>query len=76
MRMYRFWAFFGPMLLCGPALALDLPATLAWGQRVELGTHLAGLVATVEVIPGQRVEKGRTLVRQPRKPPSVERSRH
>lgn len=63
MRTNRLLPLLGALLVSGPAPALDLPATLAWGQRVELGTPVSGLVTEVAAAPGQRVEQGQVLVR-------------
>lgn len=53
----------GLALAAQGALALDLDGQLAWGQRVELGTLVSGVVSEVAVRPGQRVDQGGTLVR-------------
>jgi multidrug efflux system membrane fusion protein len=45
------------------ALALDLDGSLAWGQRVELGTLVSGVVSEVAVRPGDTVEQGASLLR-------------
>jgi multidrug efflux system membrane fusion protein len=45
------------------ALALDLEGKLAWGQRVELGTLVSGVVSEVAVRPGDAVAQGGTLLR-------------
>lgn len=45
------------------AQALDLDGRLAWGQRVELGTLVSGVVSEVAVRPGEAVAKGSTLLR-------------
>jgi multidrug efflux system membrane fusion protein len=44
-------------------LALDLDGRLAWGQRVELGTLVSGVVTEVPIQPGQVVKQGGTLLR-------------
>jgi multidrug efflux system membrane fusion protein len=43
--------------------AAELPAVMAWGQRVELGTLVSGVVSEVPVGAGQRVERGAVLLR-------------
>lgn len=45
------------------ASALDLEGRLAWGQRVELGTLVSGVVSEVAVTSGQTVGAGATLLR-------------
>lgn len=47
-----------PML----AIAMDLPATLQWSQRVELAAPASGVVQQVHVHAGDRVKKGQVLV--------------
>jgi len=44
------------------AIADDIPAVVGWSQRVELGTLVSGMVSEVHVRPGQRVNKGDSLV--------------
>lgn len=44
------------------ALAGELAATVAWGQRLSMGTLMAGIVQQVEVRPGQRVRSGERLL--------------
>jgi multidrug efflux system membrane fusion protein len=41
---------------------LDLDGKLAWGQRVELGTLVSGVVAEVAVRPGDSVSQGGSLL--------------
>lgn len=48
--------------ITGTAAAAELPATVHWAQRVELGTPVSGVVAQVNVTPGARVRKGEVLV--------------
>lgn len=50
------------LMLLGNAWAGELPGTLAWGDRVSMGTLVSGMVAEVAVRPGQRVAKGDLLV--------------
>lgn len=45
------------------ALALDLEGQLAWGQRVELGTLVSGVVSEIAVRPGDTVKQGANLLR-------------
>lgn len=54
--------FAAPALLAAPAWAADLPAQLDWSQRVEIATPLTGVVETVNVQPGQRVDPGSVLL--------------
>ena len=49
-------------LLSGSVLAGELPGTLAWGERMSMGTLVSGVVSEVPVKPGQRVGKGDLLV--------------
>lgn len=49
-------------LLSGSVLAGELPGTLAWGERMSMGTLVSGVVSKVPVKPGQRVGKGDLLV--------------
>ena len=58
MTMFR---TFGLSLTAG-VLAADLPAVVAWTQKVELGTLVSGVVAAVHVRPGQTVAGGDALV--------------
>jgi RND family efflux transporter MFP subunit len=53
----------GLAMLVQGAQALDLDGQLAWGQRVELGSLVSGVVSEVAVIPSQLVKRGDTLVR-------------
>ena len=48
--------------LTAGALAADLPAVVAWTQKVELGTLVSGVVGAVHVRPGQTVAGGDALV--------------
>jgi RND family efflux transporter MFP subunit len=50
------------LLIALPAVAADLPAQLDWYQRVELSTPVSGVVASVNVQPGQTVSKGTLLL--------------
>lgn len=50
------------VLSTGPALAVDVAATLAWSQKVELGTLVSGMVSKVHVRPGQVVKQGDALI--------------
>jgi RND family efflux transporter MFP subunit len=45
-----------------PVGAADLPAQLNWYERVELSTPVSGVVASVNVQPGQTVPKGALLL--------------
>ncbi|MFA5081674.1 MAG: efflux RND transporter periplasmic adaptor subunit [Hydrogenophilaceae bacterium] len=45
-----------------PAWAAELPAQLDWSQRVEIATPVSGVVETVNVLPGQQVQKGSVLL--------------
>jgi multidrug efflux system membrane fusion protein len=45
------------------ASALDLDGRLAWGQRLELGTLVSGVVSEVTVRPGQTVTAGAVLLK-------------
>lgn len=49
------------LLSCGLA-AGELPGSLAWSDRIAMGTLVSGMVAEVPVQPGQRVKKGDLLV--------------
>jgi len=50
------------LVLAGVASAGELPGTLAWGERISMGTLVSGMVAEVPVRAGQRVNKGDLLV--------------
>lgn len=50
------------LLFSGSAFAKDLQAVLDWRQRVELGTLIDGMVSRVNVVVGQQVTRGSTLV--------------
>ena len=51
------------LLLCAaPVWAAGTPGTLEWARRVELSTPVSGVVATVNVEPGDQVDKGEALV--------------
>lgn len=52
------------LLICMwlPASAADVTAVVAWGQRVELGTLVSGVINEVHVQPGQEVASGDALV--------------
>jgi len=65
---YRFTAMF--ILACSTNLlaisttyALELPATLQWSKRVELGTPISGIIKTVIVNTGDRLKRGESLVK-------------
>lgn len=45
-----------------PVQAADLPAQLDWYGRTELSTPVSGVVASVQVQPGQTVRKGAVLL--------------
>lgn len=45
------------------ASALDLDGRLAWGQRVELGTLVSGVISEVAVRPGQQVAANKVLLK-------------
>jgi len=45
------------------AHALDVPATLHWSKRVELGTSVSGVIKTVAANPGDKVSKGDSLIK-------------
>lgn len=51
----------GPVDVSGNA-SRDIPAVLAWSQKVELGTLVSGVVSEVHVRPGQKVVKGDKLI--------------
>lgn len=50
------------LLLTLTARAGEHTAVLQWSQRAELSTALSGLVATVQVVPGQIVDSGALLL--------------
>jgi len=56
--------FLWPLIfLATPVWSLDIAATIDWSNRIELGSPTAsGLIETVLVKPGQRVEQGDLLV--------------
>ena len=49
-------------LLFSYATAGELPAQLDWAKRLVLSTTVSGIVDKVQVVPGQHVSKGTTLV--------------
>ncbi len=51
------------LLTALPVGAADLVARLDWYQRVELSTPVSGVVASVNVQPGQTVHQGELLLR-------------
>ena len=48
--------------LCLPAVAAEVRAVVGWGQRVDLGTLVSGVIAEVHVRQGQQVARGDVLV--------------
>lgn len=57
------WMLFGLAVLgVSAAQAADVQATLQWAQRVELSTPVSGVVQSVSVDAGQRVEQGQELL--------------
>lgn len=60
--MGKLHIWFGAALIAAPAMAADLPATLQWSQRVELGAAASGVVQAVHANVGDRVKKGQVLV--------------
>ena len=61
-RIRRLPALLLALLLPLSAFAADVPAVVAWAQRVELGMLVSGLISEVHVRAGQRVSKGDPLV--------------
>lgn len=51
------------LLASSQASALDIPASLYWSKRVELGTPVSGIIKQVMVNTGDRVEKSAVLVK-------------
>lgn len=49
-------------LFTAPASAAELPAQLDWSQRLEIAVPVSGVVDTVNVQPGQRVQKDAVLL--------------
>lgn len=43
--------------------AQDIPATLYWSKRVELGTPVSGIIKSVAADTGDKVEKGALLIK-------------
>ena len=56
-------AFGAGFLPCPPVQAKDLPATLDWIRRAELGTPVSGVIREVRVRLGQQVRKDELLLR-------------
>ena len=56
-----FWLLLG-WLLASVAHAGELDGSLAWGERVAIGTLVSGNVTQVAVQPGQRVARGELLL--------------
>lgn len=50
------------LCLSASALAAEVPAVIAWTQKVELGTLVSGVVGAVHVRQGQQVGRGAALV--------------
>jgi membrane fusion protein, multidrug efflux system len=50
------------MLFAAPLGAAELEALLEWGQRIELGTPVSGVIGEVPVQVGQRVAAGELLL--------------
>lgn len=64
------------LLIAGVAPAAEVPATVTWAQRVELGTLVSGVVDEVAVRPGQLVKKGDKLLSLDRRGFATEVSRY
>ena len=58
----RWWPLLAWLVLA-PAQAAQWDGTLGWARRLVLGTTVSGVVRSVEVAPGDRVDKGQVLVR-------------
>lgn len=57
------WLCMGALALISQAAwAAEVPAVLAWSQRVGLSTPVSGVVQTVAARVGQRVRKGQVLL--------------
>lgn len=61
-RMIRFVLALAGMVSAGAIAAAEVPATVQWSQRVELGTPVSGVVARVNVAAGAQVRKGAILL--------------
>lgn len=61
-RMIRFVFALAGLLSAGVVAGVEVPATVQWSQRVELGTPVSGVVSRVNVAPGAQVRKGAVLV--------------
>lgn len=59
--MKQFYALSLMSMVLAPAWAGDVPAQLQWSQRVELTTHVSGVVQSVQAQVGERVKKGQVL---------------
>ena len=59
--MKRISTLFLMLATITPAWALDVSAQLQWSQRVELTTHVSGVVQSVQAQVGERVKKGQVL---------------
>jgi RND family efflux transporter MFP subunit len=62
-RVMSLFLLAGGMTVPQLASALDLDGRLAWGQRLELGTLVSGVVSEVSVHPGQSVAAGSVLLK-------------
>lgn len=60
--MKQFYALSVMLVVLAPAWAVDVPAQLQWSQRVELTTHVSGVVQSVPAQVGEQVKKGQVLV--------------
>lgn len=57
------------------AVAFEVDGVLAWSKRITLSTPVSGVVQSVEVVPGQRVEKGARLLSLDPRPVQARRAR-
>ena len=60
-RITGYAAWLIPLMVL-TARAGEYPAVLEWSQRVDLSTPLSGIVASVQVQPGQTVDTGALLL--------------
>lgn len=63
------------VFLVSPVFAADVPATLGWQERAELGLLVPGVISRVNVTEGQQVKRGDHLLSLDRRAYKAELSR-
>lgn len=62
MKVLSAWIGLFAVLLAGPVAAAEVDALVQWSRRTELTTPVSGVVASVPVNAGERVNKGQLLL--------------